>query len=109
MSRMLLGLLCLLLTAASARTPTPLAEQNELLFQQIQNVHGLSEAQMHKIRDIFARSGYLGQGNPAITQHPETPQQCAAKLEHQSKSYADANFERICEAKYMAEHMGGSI
>jgi len=98
----LIPTLCLLFTAASARAPTTLVEQNQLLFQQLQDVHGLSEEQMRRIRDIFARSGYLGQGNPAIAEHPETVQQCAAKLERQSQSYANAKFENICGAKYMA-------
>ena len=31
------------------------------------------------IRAIFARSGVIGQGNPAITEHPVTPEQCRAQ------------------------------
>jgi hypothetical protein len=29
---------------------------------------------------IFASSGYIGHGSPAVTQHPVTPEQCMAKL-----------------------------
>ena len=52
-----------------------LTEQNEVLLEQIQRVHGLSTAQMERIREIFAHSPYIGQGNPAVTHHPVTPEQ----------------------------------
>ena len=90
------------LASASAAAQTTLAERNAELFRQLQAVHQLSPAQMEKIRAIFAGSRIIGQGNPAITQHPVTPEQCAAKLQQQGVSYADARFERICGAKYMA-------
>jgi len=51
-----------------------LKENNEVLFEQLQRVHGLTDAQMDSIRAIFRDSGYIGQGNPAITHHPVTPQ-----------------------------------
>jgi hypothetical protein len=51
-----------------------LKENNEILFEQLQRVHGLSDKQMDSIRTIFRESGYVGQGNPAITKHPITPQ-----------------------------------
>jgi Sulfatase-modifying factor enzyme 1 len=79
-----------------------LQQENQLLFQQLQEVHGLSDQQMATIRTIFARSGFLGQGNPAIVEHPMTPEQCSAKLERQSVRYDNPDFERICHAKHMA-------
>ncbi len=51
-----------------------LKERNEVLFEQIQKVHGLSEKQIDSIRAISRESGYIGQGNPAITKHPLTPE-----------------------------------
>src|SRR6185437_9062537 len=78
---------------AAAQRAAPqitLREQNELLFEQLQQVHGLTDEQMRNIRAIFAHSGVLGQGNPAITQHPVTPQQCAAKLEKAGIRYDNA-------------------
>ena len=51
-----------------------LKERNDVLFEQIQAVHGLSEKQMDSIRTIFRESGYIGQGNPAIAKHPLTPE-----------------------------------
>ena len=58
-----------------------LKEQNEALFKQLQSVHKLTDEQMNAIRKIFAKSGYIGQGNPAVTRHPVTPEECKAKLD----------------------------
>src|SRR5476651_1844146 len=85
-----------------AAAQTTLQEQNELLFRQLQQIHGLSDAEMRDIRAIFSRSPVLGQGNPAISQHPATPEQCAAKRKEQGVDDANAQFERICGGKYMA-------
>lgn len=76
--------------------------QNEALFGQLQQVHALTDSQMALLRGIFARSGYMGQGNPAITQHPATPEQCEEKLQMMNVAYAHADFERICGDRYMA-------
>lgn len=81
---------------------TSLAENNALLLRQVQEVHGLDTSQMDKLREIFARSRVIGQGNPAITRHPLTPGQCELKLKQSGVTYADPRFERICGAKYMA-------
>jgi len=77
-------------------------EQNEALFRQLQRVHGLSDAQMGALRGIFAKSGYMGQGNPAITRHPVTPEEAQAKLKQFGIDYVNPRFETICGAKYMA-------
>jgi formylglycine-generating enzyme required for sulfatase activity len=79
-----------------------LSEQNEVLFRQLQRVHGLSDAQMDQIRKIFAQSGYIGQGNPAITRHPVTEEETQAKLKRLGIDYSNLRFEKICGAKYMA-------
>ena len=95
--------LCILLSLTDpVVAQTSLKEQNELLFQQLQQVHALSDAKMRDIRAIFARSNILGQGNPAVTHHPVTPQQCVALLEKQQVQYGNAQFEKICGGKYMA-------
>ena len=91
----------LLGVALLAQSPS-LREQNEVLFRQLQRVHGLSDEQMSAIRNIFARSGYMGQGNPAITRHPVTPEEAQAKLNRMGIDYSNPRFEKICGAKYMA-------
>jgi len=79
-----------------------LQQQNETLFRQLQSVHKLSQEQMNAIRNIFAKSGFIGQGNPAIARHPVTPEECEAKLKKLSINYDNPRFEKICGAKYMA-------
>jgi sulfatase-modifying factor enzyme 1 len=85
-----------------ARAQTTLADNNAELLRQLQAVHRMSPAQMDRIRAIFAGSRIIGQGNPAITQHPVTSAECAAKLQEQRVTYENARFEKICGAKYMA-------
>jgi hypothetical protein len=91
----------------SALFPCPaaaqsLAEQNEALFRELQQVHALSDGQMQSIRRIFSASGYIGQGNPAVTRHPVSPQGCREKLARLGVRYENAEFEKICGGKYMA-------
>lgn len=88
--------------AASASADPALQQANETLFRQLREVHGLSDAQMAGIRAIFARSGVVGQGNPAISEHPMTPAQCLARVEAESAGYADPADQAICGAPYMA-------
>jgi formylglycine-generating enzyme required for sulfatase activity len=91
----------LLLAGATSGVSQP-DPRNEVLLQQIKEVHGLTEQQIASVRAIFARSGVIGQGNPAITEHPATPEQCRTRLERQSVDYGNPGFERICSAEYMA-------
>jgi hypothetical protein len=79
-----------------------LAERNTQLLQQLQEVHRLRSDQVDRIRAIFAGSTVIGQGNPAITQHPLTPEQCQARLQQQGTHYENERFEHICGARYMA-------
>lgn len=98
----ILFVLCLVIFSRSPAMAESLREQNEALFEQLQRVHDLSNEQMGSIRTIFTRSGYIGQGNPAIARHPITPQGCREKLDTFSVRYENGAFEKICGAKYMA-------
>lgn len=95
------GLLALAMTSpAPAQT---LADNNARMFQEMQQARGLSDAQMQRIRAVFAGSRFIGQGNPAVTRHPMTPQQLAAKLGQDPRSYyRNRAFARICGAPFMA-------
>ena len=95
------GLLALVMTSpVSAQT---LAENNARMFQQMQKARGLSNAEMQRIRAVFAGSRFIGQGNPAVTRHPMTPQQLEAKLGQDPRShYRNRQFERICGEPFMA-------
>jgi Sulfatase-modifying factor enzyme 1 len=98
----ILTLFAAMLMVAGVAGATTLQEQNERLLEQVQEIHQLTPQQTAKVRAIFARSGVIGQGNPAITAHPMTPEQCRARLEAQSVDYGNSRFEAICGGKYMA-------
>ncbi|MGZ5266615.1 MAG: SUMF1/EgtB/PvdO family nonheme iron enzyme [Caldimonas sp.] len=88
-----------LVPAAPAET---LAQQNERLLRELQQAHGLDEATMQRIRAIFKRSGFIGQGNPAISQHPQTREQCLAARRQAPEHEDTSAFERICGGPHMA-------
>src|ERR1019366_7686658 len=90
------------MAAAPAFAGPPLQQQNEALLNQLQQVHGLSDAQMKKISEIFSRSGFIGQGNPAISTHPLTPEQCRAARARLPAPTGTQAFERICHGPTMA-------
>jgi hypothetical protein len=92
----------MILLAQSPSAMETLKQQREALFQELQRVHNLSDAQMIAIRKIFAGNPYMGQGNPAVTRHPMTPEQAQAKLRALGINYDNPRFEKICGAKYMA-------
>ncbi len=79
-----------------------LEERNETLIERLQAVHGLSDAQAAGLRALFSKSSYIGQGNPAVTKHPVSSQECTARLEQASVSYENRGYEQICGARYMA-------
>jgi len=90
------------LSAQQSSVRASLQQQNEALFRDLQRVHGLSDAQMAAIREIFAKSGIMSQGNPVVTRHPMTPEEAQAKLRRLGIDYQNPQFEKICGAKYMA-------
>jgi hypothetical protein len=77
------------------------------MFQQMQQIRGVSGGEMRRIRAIFAASpnGWMGQGNPAVTQHPLTPERpprgSAARSAQIQESYRNRQYERICGERYM--------
>lgn len=91
-----------LLSAPPAAGATTLQEQNEALFRQLAEVHHPTDAQLAAVRAIFARSGFIGQGNPAIAEHPATPEQCREKLARLKVDYENPRFDAICGGRYMA-------
>ena len=79
-NRLLLVGLCAACTTAGVAGYVSMREQNEPLLRKLQSVHHVPDAQMAEVRRIFTKSGYIGQGNPAVTRHPATTEQCEAKL-----------------------------
>jgi hypothetical protein len=105
-TRLVLALALLLcgVGAGEARAAAAtLQQQNEELFARMQQEMALSEPEMAAVRAIFARSGVLGQGNPAIAVHPLTPEACRQRLAADPRRSAEeSGFEEICGAKFMA-------
>lgn len=91
------------LAPAPAQAQT-LAQNNEAMFAQMQRWRGLDAATMGRIRAIFAENGMIGQGNPAVTRHPMTPEEAAARqggsVDLVRRAYRNARFERICGHPY---------
>jgi len=97
---LLTGVVC---CAAPAQEQGSVKQSNERLLQQLQEVHGLSDSQMQRIRAIFARSPIISQGNPAVTQHPLNPAQCEARRQAAGlEDSSNPRFEKICGGRYMA-------
>jgi hypothetical protein len=92
----------LIATGAPPTVAQQVREENEALFRQLKEVRGLTDSQLNAVRRIFERSGYISQGNPAVTRHPVTPEQCQAKLAGQGVHYESPRFEKICGGKYLA-------
>jgi len=97
------------LALAPAMMPTPATAQslnqlNEEMLTEMQSVRGISRSAMGRIRAIFARSSWIGQGNPAVTRHPLSPEEAAAQqggsVDSVRRRYRNARFERICGRPY---------
>lgn len=99
-----LGLGLAMMLAPMVGGAQTLAQNNEAMFRDMQEWRGLSGATMDRIRAIFAGAPQMGQGNPAITRHPMTPAEAAARLggsvESVRRGYRNARFERICGRPY---------
>ena len=62
--------MCLVVWSAAPIGAETLQEANDRLFAQLESEHVLNGDALTRLREIFARSGFIGQGNPAITRHP---------------------------------------
>lgn len=94
--------LSLIGSGATPSVARQVRDQNEVLFGQLKQIRGLTDKQIETVRAIFEKSGYISQGNPAVTRHPVTPEQCQAKLKEKGVQYENARFEKICGGKYLA-------
>ncbi|MCA9619140.1 MAG: SUMF1/EgtB/PvdO family nonheme iron enzyme [Myxococcales bacterium] len=79
-----------------------LAEQNALMFEQLEQAHGITPEQRQKLEAIFAASDVLGQGNPEAAKHAASPKACRDLLAEKKIDYDDAASEAICGHRYMA-------
>ncbi len=92
----------LLAPAPGAPAASPAQQRHEDLLRELQRVHGLSDESLRRVREVFAGNDRIGQGNPAVTEHPATPAACLAKLREAGVSYEQPEWDRLCGARYMA-------
>jgi hypothetical protein len=97
----------LLLAALLALGAAPVADArtagNERLLARMAAERGLTAAQVERLRAVFAGSRRIGQGNPALSVHPQSEAQCAAALAVRPLPFAaDPRFEALCGGKQMA-------
>ena len=78
------SLVTAVLVSVAAASGLGLQAKNEALLQQMASTFGYTPEQMTRIRAIFQASGRMGQGNPAVTQHPLSSEQCRARLEREA-------------------------
>jgi hypothetical protein len=79
-----------------------LMQQRAELMNLLKQTYNLSPEQTSKISAIIDASSVMGQGNPAVTKHPMTTEECTASIKKKNISYENAEFEKICGSKYMA-------
>ena len=72
--------------------------QREKLFAHMQTELALSPAQLAAVREVFAASSILSQGNPKISMHPIGRAECSAALAERPLRPGDA----VCQAPHMA-------
>jgi formylglycine-generating enzyme required for sulfatase activity len=87
---------------ASAGGEGELAARDAALLERVGEVHHLERSQLEALRALFARSLFIGQGNPAITRHPMTEARCRELVVEQSIDHTDRRSEAICRGPYMA-------
>jgi formylglycine-generating enzyme required for sulfatase activity len=92
----------LLLAWGLASLPPDLLAQRQDLLPRIARAHHLTPAQLDRLRAVFDSSDRMGQGNPAITVHGATREQCAARLAEAHVTYEDPAAEATCGGPYMA-------
>lgn len=88
--------------SASGPVPSSLAVENQAMFDRMQKELKYSEQEIANLKKVFSSSPFIGQGNPDVTKHPATREQCHEKLKQAAVDYANPEFEKICGSKYMA-------
>ena len=73
--------------------------RNSALLDEMAHQLRLEDAQVARVKAIFASSKWLGQGNPAVTKHPMTRAECR---EIRSKAAALPSGDARCKSPNMA-------
>jgi formylglycine-generating enzyme required for sulfatase activity len=78
--------------------PATLEEQRRVLLENMRRALSISDEQLTQVQAIFARSDWMGQGNPKVTRHPMSRTEC---LQIRARSGGRPDNRRICGAPYM--------
>jgi formylglycine-generating enzyme len=75
-----------------------LETQHEKLFGRMQSELALTPGQLSRVREVFASSSILSQGNPRISMHPVGRAECREAIAQRPLRAGDA----VCRAPHMA-------
>lgn len=75
-----------------------LDDQRSKLFSNLKLQLKLSDAELQRVKEIFSKNPFMGQGNPQTTVHPMTREGCRSKTNIES----NPQFEKICKSPHMA-------
>jgi hypothetical protein len=92
----------LLLWTASTEAPSgrdALQEQRRALLREMVDELHLSKEQIDDVRTVFERSTVIGQGNPALSVHPMTREECR-NIRHSAA--VERGDEAVCGTPHMA-------
>jgi hypothetical protein len=95
-------LLAFLWFSASFSLAQSKATDKEEILKKVKDTHGYSDDQMKALKQIFDAAPYIGQGNPEVTKHPMTPDECRAVQKTKNVKLDNPEYEKKCGAKYMA-------
>lgn len=78
------------------------ASQTAAWIDALARVHALDAEQRAAVEAIAAGSDMLGQGNPAVTNHPMSRAQCAERLREAGETWESPENLEICGSPHMA-------
>jgi formylglycine-generating enzyme required for sulfatase activity len=79
-----------------------LRSANEALLERLAGAHRLTAAQVESLRVVFRESAMMGQGNPEVTVHPVSEEECRRAWRDGGDDSRNALFLEICGKPYMA-------
>ncbi len=89
-------------SSASGPVPAALALENQAMFDRMKTDLKYSDKEMSDLKKVLSSSPFIGQGNPEVTKHAATREQCQEKIKKAGVVYENPEFERICGSRYMA-------
>ncbi|MFH1762308.1 MAG: SUMF1/EgtB/PvdO family nonheme iron enzyme [bacterium] len=89
-------------TGTRTKDFSQLENQKNILLSRIKHVHNLSDSQFTALSAIFKKAVYISQGNPLITKHPVSCEECLKKISHDETIFTNKRNKEICGSQYMS-------